>query len=811
MFCYQRGFNNPTRVISAEQFWALVKAPETAQKVKEAREALAKGDKATYDRKKKGLPLMIFVGTFEESDRTFEDKKTGEKRTVKEFWRNQAHVRLNGLVVADYDHLEGDVRKVWEEAYAKLSDEDKARILLVFITPSGHGLKVVFMADPNIGNLIDNQWVMSYKLGFEVDDSCKDGCRGAFQTTDEDIIFINEEKLFTYENEEFGKKFNDSYHAGNSQPTISLATDNRTDRTEPAEKVVESCSPLQENYNGVEFSKIIEAWLEGVNLDNNRHNTLTELASHLRYLIGKNPKKITEVVMQQPWVQDLSAEGEDVAGTVASVMGWRYNQKMPEQLQKALEKTGACSDPQPPSLGGSGGEDVYASLPLDKWAGELQEMAEVYPCMKELFLNAHPHKLPAILFSSAALFGTLMTRAWYHFWYEPELVRRLNYCIFIIGDPGAGKNVIEKFYKKIADPMIQADQILIDAVNRYKDGRTERTTSTKAQKGEALKRPVVGIRVHPARTATGEFIRHMQAAVENILGQPLNLHMFSFDSELDNVTKNNKGGDWKDREILELKAFHNEQDGQMYANQESVTGMFNVYWNFIYTGTPYALHRKVNQRNFGTGMSTRLAVIPLPDKGTAKRHQQVDPQANEALTTWAYRLDKVEGEIPIEPLNDETFDWQSARMEIAEFNGDKADRTLLKRIPYYGIGISLPYIVMRHWEEWQESHTLTMDEMDKRLCRLAMEIQYKCQQFFFGEMAFNYFADQNKEFVQRRRTTRYDECYRKLPEEFKTQQFMDCFGCSQPSASKAITRFQNDNIIEKVKYGLYRKLVNELP
>ena len=806
MFCYQRGFNNPTRVISAEQFWALVKAPETAQKVKEAREALAKGDKATYDRKKKGLPLMIFVGTFEESERTFEDKKTGEKRTVKEFWRNQAHVRLNGLVVADYDHLEGDVRQIWEEAYAKLSDEDKARILLVFITPSGHGLKVVFMADPNF-NLIDNQLVISSKLGLSCDDSCKDGCRGAFQTTDEDIIFINEEKLFTYENDEFGKKYNDCYHAGNSQPTISLAADNRTDRTEPAEKVLESCGPLQ--YNGVEYAKIIEAWLEGVNLDNNRHNTLTELASHLRYLIGKNPKKITEVVMLQPWVQDLSAEGEDVAGTVASVMGWRYNQKMPEQLQKALEKTGALSSPR--GLSPSESSDIYAALPMDKWAEELQEMAEHYPCMKELFLNAHPHKLPAILFSSAALFGTLMTRAWYHFWYEPELVRRLNYCIFIIGDPGAGKNVIEKFYKKIADPMIQADQILIDAVNRYKDGRTERSTSTKAQKGEALKRPVVGIRVHPARTATGEFIRHMQAAVETILGQPLNLHMFSFDSELDNVTKNNKGGDWKDREILELKAFHNEQDGQMYANQESVTGMFNVYWNFIYTGTPYALHRKVNQRNFGTGMSTRLAVIPLPDKGTAKRHQQVDPQANEALTTWAYRLDKVEGEIPIEPLNDETFDWQSARMEIAEFNGDKADRTLLKRIPYYGIGISLPYIIMRHWEEWQESHTLTMDEMDKRLCRLAMEIQYKCQQFFFGEMAFNYFADQNKEFVQRRRTTRYDECFRKLPEEFKTQQFMDCFGCSKPTAWKAINRFVNEGIVENTKYGLYKKLVMELP
>ena len=85
------------------------------------------------------------------------------------------------------------------------------------------------------------------------------------------------------------------------------------------------------------------------------------------------------------------------------------------------------------------------------------------------------------------MFGTLMTRAWYHFWYEPEIMRRLNYCIFVIGDPGAGKNVIEKFYHLLAQPMLEADQPGIDALNKYKDSRTERTTSTKAQKGDALK------------------------------------------------------------------------------------------------------------------------------------------------------------------------------------------------------------------------------------------------------------------------------------------------------------------------------------
>ena len=587
----------------------------------------------TYcDNLKKSLPFVIFIATYIETASA--SGKLG-------CWRKQAACRLNGLCVIDFDHVDEGVqttppdgtppnlggerlREIWDEAYNKLSDEDKARILLVYITPSGHGLKVVFMADVNVGNLIDNQKDFSAKLGLNPDEACKDASRGAFLTTREDIILLDE-RIFTYENPAFGEKYNEQYRAGKSQPTDLFTTTMTTKTTSAAnggnnlasgeDKELSKLSEL--SYNGVPYVKIIEAWLDGKDLTNKRHDTLVELANHLRYLVGKNAKKIEKVVMQLPWVQDLAAEGENVSSTVASVIDFKYHEWMPKKMKEALRKVGAVDqttppDGTPPNLGGEKDTDIYAMLPLDKWAEELQEMAEYYPCMKELFLNAHPHKLPAILFSSAALFGTLMTRAYYHFWYEPEIVRRLNYCIFIIGDPGAGKNVIEKFYFKIADPIIQSDQCLIDAVNRYKDGRTERTTSTKAQKGDALKKPVVGIRVHPARTATGEFIRHMLAAVENVQGTPMNLHMFSFDSELDNVTKNNKGGDWKDREILELKSFHNEQDGQMYANQESITGMFNVFWNFIYTGTPYALHRKVNQRNFGTGMSTRLAVIPMP-------------------------------------------------------------------------------------------------------------------------------------------------------------------------------------------------------
>ncbi|MBQ9261547.1 MAG: hypothetical protein IJ185_05535, partial [Prevotella sp.] len=537
MFCYQRSFGLPTEIVTAEGFRALITAPQTFKLVKEAREALANGDKKTYDAKKKSLPFVIFIATYDESEKDFENKKTGEKTTKKGLWRNQKYCRLNGLCVIDFDHIEGDVRKVWEEAYDKLSEEDKRRILFVFVTPSGHGLKVVFIADAAVGNLIDNQKVFSLKLGLNPDEACKDASRGAFLTAIEDIILLDEERLINYESEEFGKKYDAEYHAGHSAPTKTAAVaDKETGQRSETVGAVDDKKVV--TYHNVPYSKIVEAWVGDKKIEQgDRHRTSLVLADHLRYITDNDPKLIEQILRETPFVKEIIEErNEDVSTTVKSAQGYEFLKGIPKRMQQALKAAGVLSSrpcgeisgDSSTSLGMTGNDnDVYAVLPLEEWAGELLEMAEEFPCMKELFLNVHPHKLAAVWFSSAALFGTLMTRAWYHFWFEPEIIRRLNYSIFIIGDPGAGKNIVEKFYKKIADPMIQADQCLIDAVNRYKEGRTERTTSTKAQKGEALKRPVVGIRVHPARTATGEFIRHMNAAVETIQGQPLNLHMFS--------------------------------------------------------------------------------------------------------------------------------------------------------------------------------------------------------------------------------------------------------------------------------------------
>ena len=532
MFSYQQQLTDSrTRLITPEVFWAYCRAPQTIQLVTEARQALQNGDEKTYADKKKQLALMIFVGTFEEWEKELENKRTGEKRKETAMWRSQSHVHLNGLVVADYDHLQGDVRKIWAEAYERLSPEDQARIVLVYVTPSGQGLKPVFTADPAIGNLIDNQLDFSRKLGLPLDESCKDGSRGAFMTTADDIIYINEEKLFTYEDEAFSTRFDPLYRDGQSQAT-------QKDNLGSEKKIIESCGPLQDNYNGMPVMEIADKWSqqhfasEGVS----RHESSILLARDLLIMLDRDQSQVLSVLKAQPWVQAIIRErGEDVERTVSDAATYLKAQesqaakKGQPWLPKISKEMQAIVEPLNSKISILNSDaDIYSQLPLDKWAEELREMAQYYPCMKELFVNLHPHKLPAVLFSSGALFGTLMTRAWYHFWFDPKIIRRLNYCIFIIGDPGAGKHMIEEFYRLIADPIIQADQCMIDALNRYKESRTERTTSTKAQKAEALKKPEVGIRVHPARTATGEFIRHMLAAKEIIQGHPINLHMLSF-------------------------------------------------------------------------------------------------------------------------------------------------------------------------------------------------------------------------------------------------------------------------------------------
>ena len=263
MFCYQRNYQSPTEPVSKALFDSLVDSEQTRwltathRELRAALPAIAEGDKkllrrwksfepfvkysvkqaGSRARKAKGqtigewwatlseeqklqhychylkesLPFVIFIATYDETE--------AEKSKKRGAWRKQAACRLNGLCVIDFDHIEGDMRQVWDKAVGNLSQQDYERIVLAFITPSNQGLKAVFTADPKIGNLADNQIDLALKLGLNPDQSGKDASRGTFLTPREDILLIDEARLFTYHDAAFAQKYEALYHEGKSQPT----------------------------------------------------------------------------------------------------------------------------------------------------------------------------------------------------------------------------------------------------------------------------------------------------------------------------------------------------------------------------------------------------------------------------------------------------------------------------------------------------------------------------------------------------------------------------------------------------------------
>ena len=828
MFCYQKNFSNPTLPVDEAQFYALVRATKWNENIDKYRET----GEASLKRK---LPAFIFQATFDETKS--QKGKVGR-------WRKQAATQLTGLVVMDVDHVE-EPRETWaqiENGKLIIDNGLRSQILLVYVTPSGHGLKIVFKARQEWGNLIDNQHAMAKVLGVEVDESCKDASRMSFICKESDILYINKE-LFTYENRNFAEKYNEQYRGGHTQPTLHFddasavaGGDTHECAVQGAENVGQGDGKRVENINdkwrGYDIQAIIDQRY-GDKLpckdDSNRHTESLKLATDLLLMLDGDKQSVQRIVEAQPWVKEIIAErNENVAQTVESAASCvkekekKYASSLPSKaMQEAvLVATGRdyreVTSPSPscrrgtiPSPTGEGQGEVISERKdnainylLNGWGAEIEALFFDFPILRDVCKGLKKNQYPAALFVSGGLMMTLMTRCTYRFYHRPEELRRLNNSTLIIGDPASGKSFATRLFKLLAAPIVAADRRGKEAINAYRE-----EVKTKGANKEKPKKPKVVVRIHPARTSNAQFIQDMVNAVEIVDGEEMQLHMLTFDTELDNTVTVQKGGSWIDKQSLELKAFHNEEDGQAYSNVDSIFQDFYVTWNFIYTGTPNALKKKVNEQNFGTGLATRLTCIPLPATNfeMMKRESHVDFESDGRLKAWAFKLDKMKGELSVQKLVDELYDWTARRMEDAKENDSKADEMLLKRCAYHGLNFAAPFIVMRHWGELKQDGDFwcgefETDETDWRLVELIVNIQYACQRHFFGAMAENYFDNKHREAsvnVQRRQKTQ--EAFSRLPEEFTVEDAMHVFQLNNAgSARMKICRLQKDNLVEKI-------------
>ena len=771
MFCYQKNFSNPTLPVDEAQFWALVRATQWNENIDKYRE--------THDAAlKRKLPAFIFQATFDETS-----SKAGKIGA----WRKQAATRLTGLVVMDIDHVENphEVHGEWLKVHGDLKE---LGILLVYITPSGKGLKIVFKADAQKGNLIDNQHEMAKVLGVEVDESCKDASRMSFICKETDILYLDKE-LFTYENKEFAERYDALYRDGHS------AAERKMDEVRCKKEDVEtqtSAIDHQPSFKGIPYSEIISEWWQrngGEPQEGERNVKLYQLAVNLRAICDNSRERLLEVMPR------LGLDEQELRSIVESAC-----KEPPKGLSKMMQSILAKYDVRCKMEDVSHQPSNIEHLLWD-WGEQIEVLAKDFPLLRDICKGLKKNQYPAAMFVGGGLLMTLMTRCTYRFYHRPEELRRLNNSTLIIGDPASGKSFATRLFKLLAAPIVAADKVGKDAINAYRE-----QMRTKGANKEKPKKPKVIVRIHPARTSNAQFIQDMVNSVENVDGEDMQLHMLTFDTELDNTVTVQKGGSWIDKFSMELKAFHNEEDGQAYSNNDSILQDFIVTWNFIYTGTPIALKKTVNEQNFGSGLATRLTCIPLPATNfeMMSRENVVDYESDNRLKEWAEKLDRMKGELTVQKIVDELYDWTARRMEDAKENDSKADEMLLKRCAYHGLNFAAPFIVMRHWDKMKQDGQywcgeFETDDVDWKLAELIVNIQYACQRHYFGAMAEAYFDNKLKDAsvnVQRRQKTY--EAFARLPEEFAIEDVVRCFNLkSESTARTRVSRLSADNLIEK--------------
>ena len=646
------------------------------------------------------------------------------------------------------------------------------------------------------GNLIDNQHAMAKVLGVEVDESCKDASRMSFICKESDILFINKE-LFTYENKDFAEKYEPEYRANHSGATKTdvVATKSDEQGADKCGQVAAETVPL--TFKGLPYTTIIDAWWKrngGVPQEGERNVKLYQLAVSLRAICDNNRQLLMQVMPR------LGLEEQELHAIVESAC-----KEPPKGLSKPMREVLESLGVSPNAQASAVTSESIISQKLWEWGTQIEALSEDYPLLKDICKGLKRNQYPAAMFVAGGLMMTLMTRCTYRFYHRPEELRRLNNSTLIIGDPASGKSFATRLFKLLAAPIVAADKVGKDAINAYRE-----QMRTKGANKEKPKKPKVVVRIHPARTSNAQFIQDMVNAKEEVDGEPMQLHMLTFDTELDNTLSLQKGGAYIDKQALQLKAFHNEEDGQAYSNVDSVFQEFFVIWNYIYTGTPIALKKMVNEQNFGSGLATRLTCIPLPATNfqMMARESTVDYESDNRLKAWAEKLDRMKGELSVQKIVDELYDWTARRMADAEENESKADEMLLKRCAYHGLNFAAPFIVMRHWDKMHQEGNywcgeFETDEVDWRLAELIVNIQYACQRHYFGAMAEAYFDNKLKDAnVNLQRKQKTLEGFSRLPEVFTSEDVMRCFNLSSDGAVRSKTRrLLSDRLIVKVSDG----------
>ena len=517
-------------------------------------------------------------------------------------------------------------------------------IVLIHKTPSGEGLRLVFIIPQGMGLVEAQQW-LSKQIGLEAfDEACKDLARCSFAVPEEYVLFLDEENLFKGSRQPHPQPL--SKGEGSDMLQDTLASTNNAAAITPAEHSTplslgegkggeapflgegsdmlqdtpastnnaaaktpaEHSTPLSYGEgSGVRLLFVFDLCREqaglkdvDINARGSRHNSLLAILSvgAARLLSEAEAMAVVEQRMPEFYkesdcrqlIHDFYAKYHDDSKIMSATVQ-RINARAEQLAQLSKEKKDKDEEePEEPAdttpANPSDGETAIPPIP-----GLKQSLTGVPEQMR----------MPALcaLLPMAASYADDVT-----FRYCDGREQRLGLMSIVVGEQASGKSVCKDIIDLWRQPMDEDDEQGRRKEDEWKKKRKNRRANEKLDP-----EPEVLIRDVPITISCSTLLKRLKNAQGHTL--------YSFCSELDTLRKTNGAGSWSSKYDIYRLAFDHDEWGQDYNSDQAESGMVSVGYNWTILGTYGALRKCFKGENIENGLSSRVIVSEMPDSAFA--------------------------------------------------------------------------------------------------------------------------------------------------------------------------------------------------
>ena len=547
--------------------------------------------------------------------------------------------RMSTTVGMDIDHVPAEEMQTIRDCI--LAKKEELGLLMLEESARGKGYHLVFRRRPEMSQEENLKWA-SELLGVEYDKGAKDITRVFFTTTEEELIYLDDE-IFR------PTPLPLPVMEGSGQTQVQELSTPIPHREWTGEGLYDP----EAKYNGMLFKDIIAKYWELYNngkepVEGDRNALTFELAVTIRSICGYSLEKMMQVIPNY-WMTDTDEYRKTIENALKEPKkGMPYRLKQVLQALKSQAGVKAC------------GGTLTTPPPMPK---------KLPPLVKLLTKNVPWFYKPAVANAVFPALGVHLHGVKFRYWDNVD--HEATFMNVLIGRQSIGKGTIKKPIEYIMEDIKQRDQ-----PNRQREAEWKQKNPGAKQKKDP--RPTdICIQMLIDNLTDAVFNQRIVDADNN--GQRF---IYTIVDEIEGLKKVTSKGTVDEVGLLIRKAFDNSDAGQERVGADSVSGIAPLRWNFNASTTPPNA-RKFFFKMVNDGTVSRLDVSTIvhsdDDDDTAPILGIYDHTFAQELKPYIDRLEAANGLIECPQAKRLSLDMKQENKDAAKLFESEAYRVFSYR------------------------------------------------------------------------------------------------------------------------------------